>query len=138
MESINVKVLAKNEATSLRYYSKGSAGLDLHCTQEYILNPNQPTLISTGLALKISQGFTGFIKGRSSMALTGVFTFDGVIDADYTGEIKVILLNLTSKPIIIKPLQRIAQLVFLKYYTLQMDKDYAPEIRTGGFGSTGI
>ena len=138
MDNFNVKVLSKHEAITLRYYSAGSAGIDLHSICECVLEPNQPTLISTGLALKIADGFTGFIKGRSSMASVGVFTFDGVIDADYTGEIKVVLLNLSSKPISIKPLQRIAQLVFLKYYTIQMAEGYTPGPRVGGFGSTGI
>lgn len=134
----NIKVLKKHENTCIRYYTKGSAGFDIQCLTDYILQPNIPTLIDTGLYLAIGNGLTGFIMGRSSLALMGVMCFNGVVDSDYTGEIRVILLNLGTEPIFLKAFSRIAQMVLLKYYVGVFNENETLQDRVGGFGSTGI
>lgn len=132
----NCKVLKKHEKTCLKHYSKGSAGFDLQCLTDVVLQPNIPTLINTGLFLAIRDGLTGFIMGRSSLALMGVMCFNGVVDSDYKKEIKVILLNLGTEPIFLKAFSRIAQMVLLKYFGIVNDDEILQD-RIGGFGSTG-
>jgi len=141
MEQINVQVCLKHPKITLKYFTREAAGFDLHCIEECTLLPYQPVLVKTGLGLRLPKGFTGFIKGRSSMASKGVNVFQGVVDSDYVGEINLVLCNITDRPIIIEAFQRVAQLVLLKYY----QAIFVPEVfessagkRIGGFGSTGV
>jgi len=142
MEKIDVEILVTDPSITVKYYSSESGGFDLHTLDDCTLLPNEPQVIKTGLSIKIPCGFTGLIKGRSSLGLMGVNVFNGVIDSDYRGEIKCVLCNLTNKPIFIEALQRVAQLLLIKTHRGIFNRKNSLEtngqVRTGGFGSTGI
>jgi len=116
MEKVNVEILSQHKSITCKYYSRNSAGIDLHCVEHLKLRPDEPQEIETGLTLKFPTGFSGFIKGRSSVASCGIDVFNGVIDSDYRGEIKIIVTNKTAKPILVQPYRRLAQLVFVKCF----------------------
>ena len=125
-----------------QYQTPGASGMDLHAAQEFILNKGQIRLVSTGWALELPPGMEGQIRPRSSMALKGVTVINspGTIDADYRGEVKVALINLSSDSVSIKVGDRIAQLVVCPI--LKAEIDIVSELSdtqrgNGGFGSTG-
>ena len=107
------------------------------------LDPKQRTLIGTGLYFEIPQGFEVQIRPRSGLALkhgVTVLNSPGTIDADYRGEIKVILINHGEEPFLIEHEMRIAQMVVSKYQQVQFKlvKELTSSERgSGGFGSTG-
>ena len=129
------------------YESSSSAGLDLRA---YIpegnihLNSKDTLLIRTGLCLEIPEGYEVQIRPRSGLALKNgisVLNSPGTIDADYRGEIKVLLINHGPETFKIENEMRIAQMVFAKYEKIQFKKvdDLSESKRgSGGFGSTGI
>ncbi|KQC10376.1 MAG: deoxyuridine 5'-triphosphate nucleotidohydrolase [Candidatus Cloacimonas sp. SDB] len=124
--------------------STHAAGYDLYsCNEkEIILKRNEIKLISTGIAISIPPGYEAQIRPRSGLAVKngiGVLNSPGTIDADYRGEIKVILFNFSTKDFQIKPEMRIAQIIFSKHeavnftLTLELDETDRGE---GGFGHT--
>jgi len=121
----------------------GDAGYDLYATEEAVLAPGMSAAIPTGVHIEIPAGYVGIIKDRSSMALKGVHTYGGVIDAGYRGEIKVILNNLSGQPITIVRGQKFAQMIIVQIYmeaveTVDTLADLTETARgEGGFGSTG-
>lgn len=128
-----------------QYESTCSAGADLkaNVTSALSIKPGQRVLVPTGLSLAIPYGWEGQIRARSGLAwkhgLT-VLNGPGTIDADYRGEVKVLLINLGEETILIEPGQRIAQLVISR--APQCLFEYRQELPntsrgTGGFGSTG-
>lgn len=121
----------------------GDAGFDIYARDAHTLNPGQRTLIATGLAIALPEGFVALVHPRSGLALKHGFTLvnaPGTIDAGYRGEISVIGLNTGSSEFVIHRGDRIAQLVFLELPQVTVHEvSYLPEsIRSaGGFGSTG-
>lgn len=122
----------------------GSAGYDLASAEpDFTLAPGERRLVGTGLALEIPEGVEGQVRPRSGLALRHGVTMPnapGTIDSDYRGEVKVILQNSGSEPVAIARGDRIAQLVFARYETMELLD--AAELATsergdGGFGSTG-
>lgn len=120
--------------------SKGAIGLDLHAYDNQLLPIGEVTLVPTGLAVEIPNGYYGRIAPRSGWAVKhGIDTLAGVIDSDYRGEINVVLFNNGKCPIDIKAGDRIAQLI------LERADRFIPvwgdlsdtERGAGGFGSTG-
>ena len=129
------------------YETNSSAGMDLRAylpDGSISLDPKQRTLIGTGLFFEIPQGFEVQIRPRSGLALkhgVTVLNSPGTIDADYRGEIKVILINHGEEPFLIEHEMRIAQMVVSKYQQVQFKlvKELTSSERgSGGFGSTGI
>ena len=129
------------------YETNSSAGMDLRAylpDGSISLDPMQRTLIGTGLYFEIPQGFEVQIRPRSGLALkhgVTVLNSPGTIDADYRGEIKVILINHGEEPFLIEHEMRIAQMVVSKYQQVQFKlvKELTSSERgSGGFGSTGI
>lgn len=121
--------------------SKTAAGFDLHSLEEYRLYPGERRLFSTGIAMAIPDFCVGLIWPRSGLATKGIDTMAGVIDSDYRGEIKVLLINHSEEPILIEQGQRIAQLLIQSVnnwledrLVLQLDDTSRGY---GGFGSTG-
>jgi len=124
-----------------RRASAGAAGYDLFSTDTVTIEPGNLVCVSTGIAIKVPEGTYGRIAPRSGISVKhNVHVGAGVIDSDYTGEIKVVLYNLGKVPVTLNALDRIAQLV--------IEKIDLPEIRevqelgetfrgAGGFGSTG-
>jgi dUTP pyrophosphatase len=112
-----------------------SAGYDLASTLDVAIEPNTTAVIPTGLTVSFEKHLYGQILGRSSLAAMGLFTMGGVVDADYKGEIHVILYNSSGTTCKLAKGQRIAQMVLLAYYT-DCDTEDVDTLRQGGFGST--
>jgi dUTP pyrophosphatase len=129
------------------YRSEQAAGLDLSAAlpddDPLTLQPGQRALIPTGIALEIPEGFEAQVRPRSGLAHkhgVTVLNSPGTIDADYRGEIKVLLINLGNESVIIRRSDRIAQLVIapILMVTLRCAESLATTGRgSGGFGSTG-
>nr|QBK86487.1 MAG: dUTP diphosphatase [Marseillevirus LCMAC102] len=131
----------KNGAYEPTCGSEFSVGSDLYAIEEYVIRPHGKSLISTGLAVEIPTGHFGWIAPRSSMGWEHHTSIGaGIIDSDYTGEIKVVLFNHSDEILKIHPGDRIAQLILLPYIKpkwIQKDKLPETERGSGGFGSTG-
>ena len=128
-----------------RYQSARAAGMDLLADIENSLEilPMARAAVPTGIALEIPSGFEGQVRPRSGRALKeglALINSPGTIDADYRGEVKVLLVNLGDQPIVIEPGDRIAQLVIapvIRADIVEVD-ELAPSARgPGGFGHTG-
>lgn len=150
-EAITVQLQRFRHAEGLplpRYESSGAAGVDLcaalSADAPVELKPGGRALIPTGFAIAMSSGLEAQVRPRSGLALRHgltVLNTPGTIDADYRGEIGVILINLGDQPYRIQRGDRIAQLVFAKKETvrfLEIETLETSERGTGGFGSTGL
>lgn len=144
---IHLKRLKKEHPVSLpQYMTEGSSGMDLFASleKEVTLEPGERRLISTGISVAIPDGFEGQIRPRSGLAIQkgiGIVNAPGTIDADYRGEIGVLLINLGREPFTIRDGDRIAQMVISQVLrvTLEEVNDLPPTRRQGGgFGHTGI
>jgi dUTP pyrophosphatase len=129
-----------------KYETVGSSGLDLiaNIDKEIILKPNERTLVPTGLSVAIPENYEIQVRPRSGLAAKNgisVLNTPGTVDADYRGEIGVILVNLSNKNFTIENGERIAQLVIAKHARLTWEVvDVLEETKRGesGFGSTGV
>lgn len=127
------------------YETMASAGLDLRASLEesITLKSLERKLISTGLFIELPVGFEAQIRPRSGMAFKygiGILNAPGTIDADYRGEIKVILVNLSKEDFVVKDGERIAQMVISRHEKaewIEVNELNHSERGTGGFGSTG-
>jgi dUTP pyrophosphatase len=148
---INVAFTRLPHAAGLKlpgYQSEDAAGLDLLAAvaadADIILGPGERALIPTGLAIQLPRGFEAQVRPRSGLALAAgvtVLNSPGTIDADYRGEIGVILINLGSAPFVVERGARIAQLVVsaVERVVLVESATLAKSGRgEGGFGSTGV
>lgn len=128
-----------------QYQTENAAGLDLraHLDQVLVLQPGQRMLIPTGLFMAIPTGYEGQVRPRSGLAFKygiTVLNSPGTIDADYRGEVKVLLINHGQEPFEIQDGERIAQLVIAKHETIEwlpVQELSATERGAGGYGSTG-
>jgi len=144
MTKILIKRLSK-EVPLPKYETNGSSGMDLaaNINDSVDINPGKTAIIPTGLALSIPKGFEVQIRPRSGLAAKqkiSVLNTPGTIDADYRGEIKVILINLGQEPFKIEKGSRIAQMVVCPIVQAQLkevDDLNQTERGKGGFGSTG-
>jgi dUTP pyrophosphatase len=144
---VYIKRLKKDRAIPLpQYMTEGSSGMDLFAflDQEVTLAPGERKLIPTGISVAIPEGFEGQIRPRSGLAIQkgiGIVNGPGTIDADYRGEIGVLLINFGKDPITIYHGDRIAQMVISPVYRVILEEvDDLPSTRRqeGGFGHTGI
>ena len=142
---MTVKIVNKSPWDLPAYATPQSAGVDLRAniTDPVTLAPLERTMIPTGLYMQIPAGYEGQVRPRSGFAakhgLT-VLNSPGTIDADYRGEIRVILVNLSNEPFTIEAGERVAQMVFARHETAQWEPVETldeSERGTGGFGSTG-
>jgi len=116
------------------------AGADLKSTETIEIYPNEQVLVDTGVAVKIPEGYSGFVFNRSSQGKLGIILPHsvGVIDSDYRGNIKVPLKNIGDSPYKIQRGDRIAQLVVVPVLLCGFVDEWNDTVRgTGGFGSTG-
>jgi len=142
---MKVSVINKSQWPLPEYATPQSAGLDLKAdTKEPILlEPLQRALVPTGLFIALPKGFEAQVRPRSGLAAKHgitVLNSPGTIDADYRGEIKVILVNLSNEPFEIVPGERIAQMVVARHETVEWNEVESLEETArgeGGFGSTG-
>jgi dUTP pyrophosphatase len=126
--------------------TEGSSGMDLFaCLQtELTLQPGERRLIPTGVSVAIPEGFEGQVRPRSGLAIRngiGLINAPGTIDADYRGEVAVLLINFGNEPFTVCNGDRIAQMIISRVFraTWQEVEDLPPTQRQGGgFGHTGI
>ena len=145
MIEILIKRLSKN-VTLPRYETEDSSGLDLaaNIDEQIKILPGKSEIIPTGLAVAIPKNFEIQIRPRSGLAAknqVSVLNTPGTIDADYRGEIKVILINLSDKVFVVEKGLRIAQMVVCPVIKVSLKEVIKLEITergSGGFGSTGI
>lgn len=138
-------VRLKPSAIIPRYMTDHAAGMDLHAAldAEVVLPPGGRALIPTGLALEIPPGFEGQVRPRSGLALKqgiALVNSPGTIDADYRGEVGVIVINHGDQPVVFAPGDRIAQLVIapVTRVTFKEVQELGETGRAGGgFGHTG-
>lgn len=144
MDAIRIKRLVAN-AKLPTYGSTEAAGADLYAciTEPVTIEPGETAWVSTGLAMEIPRGYAGLIYARSSMATKrGLAPANkvGVVDSDYRGEVKVVLLNQSKVPQTVEPDERIAQLVITPILTppyVEVTELTDTDRGVGGFGSTG-
>lgn len=142
---MKVKIINKSQHPLPAYETILSAGMDLRAslTEPIILQPMQRALIPTGLYIELPAGTEAQIRPRSGLAFKHgitVLNSPGTIDADYRGEIKVLLINLSQEPFEIKDTERIAQMVVSKHETVEwqlVESINQTERGEGGFGHTG-
>ncbi len=143
MTDIRIKNLSDNPLPS--YATALSAGVDLYANlqEEIILGSLERALVPTGIYLELPAGFEGQVRPRSGLAAKhglSVLNSPGTIDADYRGELKVILVNLSNEAFTVKHGERIAQLVIAKHETANwiVSEELSSTVRgEGGFGHTG-
>lgn len=136
----SIKCKVEDKAFLPRRANPTDAGADLMSTQDLEIYPGEQKLVDTGVAVKIPEGYAGFVFNRSSQGKKGITIPHsvGVIDADYRGNIKVILKNLGEDPYKIEQGDRIAQLVVMPVVLCDFEDIWNDTTRgTGGFGSTG-
>ena len=145
---VPIKQLPHAEGLALPSYATDhSAGMDLRAAlpedEPMVLAPGERALVPTGIQIALPTGHEGQVRPRSGLAVKHgitVLNSPGTIDADYRGEVKVILVNLGSEPFTITRGERIAQLVVARHETVQWSAsdDLAETVRgEGGFGHTG-
>lgn len=142
---MKIRIINHSNNPLPEYATTGSSGMDIRAfLQEPVeLKPMERTLIPTGLFLEIPQGFEAQIRPRSGLAIKQGITClntPGTIDADYRGEIKVILINLSTETQTVQNGERIAQMVIQKVEQVSwepVEQLQNSERSTGGFGSTG-
>lgn len=143
---MKVKVVNKSNNALPAYETKNSAGMDLRAylpDGPVTLQPMQRALIPTGLYIEIPEGYEGQVRPRSGLAIKygiTVLNTPGTIDADYRGELKQILINLSDQPFVINNGDRIAQIIFARCEQAEMvevEELSETERGAGGFGHTG-
>jgi dUTP pyrophosphatase len=142
---ISIKVINSSNNELPTYQTIAAAGLDIKAflASSIFLKPLERTLVPTGLFIEIPQGFEVQIRPRSGLALKHgitVLNSPGTIDADYRGEVKVLLINLGSETFEIKSGERIAQMILAKHEILDwqlVNELGTTERGSGGYGSTG-
>ena len=142
---MKVKIVNKSAFDTPFYATEKSAGMDIKANIEepIVLRPLQRAMVPTGLYIALPEGTEAQIRPRSGLAAKHgitVLNTPGTIDADYRGEIKVILVNLSNDDFTINPGERLAQMVVARYETVEWDSVEVldeTERGTGGFGSTG-
>jgi dUTP pyrophosphatase len=143
---MKVQIINKSKHATPNYETEGAAGMDLRANIEeaITLNPLERAIIKTGLFIALPVGFEAQVRPRSGLAAKKgitVLNTPGTVDADYRGEIGVILVNLSNAAFVINDGERIAQLIIAKHERVQWKEVEVlneTERGVGGFGSTGV
>ena len=142
---MQVKIVNKSSFPLPQYATALSAGMDLkaNLSEPVILAPLERAMIPTGLFIELPEGFEAQVRPRSGLTAKhgiSVLNAPGTIDADYRGEVKVILVNISNEPFTVNPGERIAQMVVARHEKVEwQETDQLGETARGegGFGSTG-
>ena len=142
---LKVKIVNKSQWPDPAYATVASAGMDLRAdiAEPVVLKPLERRLVPTGIFIELPAGYEAQVRPRSGLATYHGVTFinsPGTVDADYSGVLKVWLVNLSSEPFEIVPGERIAQMVVAAHETVEWEKVEAlseTERGAGGWGSTG-
>lgn len=145
-KTMKVQIINKSKHSLPQYATSSSAGMDLRANLDnpIVLKPLQRCLVPTGLYIVLPEGFEAQIRPRSGLALKKGITLlntPGTIDADYRGEIGVIVINLSAEDFIIEDGERIAQMVIARYEQAEWQEVEVledTERGAGGFGHTGV
>jgi dUTP pyrophosphatase len=145
MQNLEVKIINRSGNPLPSYATEGSAGLDLraYLESDLTLKPMERTMIPTGIFLEIPFGYEAQVRPRSGIAIKQGITClntPGTIDSDYRGEIKIILINLSTEEQVIRNGDRVAQMVFARVEQAVWNEVNSLETTTrdaGGFGHTG-
>lgn len=145
-DKVTVKIINKSKNDLPKYSTPSAAGMDLRANlQEPVtLNPLERKLIPTGIFIELPEGYECQIRPRSGLALKHgitVLNTPGTIDADYRGEIGVILVNLSNEPFVVNDGERICQMVVARHATVAWTEAEVlsdSERGAGGFGHTGV
>ncbi len=143
---ISVKIINRSKHENPQYATAGSAGMDLRANIDtpITLQPLERYLVPTGIFIQLPQGYEGQVRPRSGLSIKKGITLInavGTIDSDYTGEIKLGIVNLSQEPYTIQDGERLAQLVVARYEQIaweNVDSLETTERGDGGFGSTGM
>lgn len=143
---MKVQVINTSKHQTPSYETEGSAGMDLRANlnEPVVLKPLERTIVKTGLFIALPIGFEAQVRPRSGLAAKKgitVLNSPGTVDADYRGEIGVILVNLSNEDFVINDGERIAQLVIAKHERVNWQEVTVlneTERGAGGFGSTGV
>ena len=143
---MKVQIINKSKHATPNYETEGAAGMDLRANIEeaIILKPLERAIVKTGLFIALPVGFEAQVRPRSGLAAKkgiSVLNSPGTVDADYRGEIGVILVNLSNAAFVINDGERIAQLIIAKHERVQWKEVEVlseTERGAGGFGSTGV
>ncbi|WP_438989406.1 dUTP diphosphatase [Polaribacter sp.] len=143
---MNVQIINKSKHATPNYETEGAAGMDLRAniSEAIILKPLERAIVKTGLFIALPIGFEAQVRPRSGLAAKKgitVLNSPGTVDADYRGEIGVILVNLSKQDFVINDGERIAQLVIAKHERINWQEVTVlseTERGAGGFGSTGV
>lgn len=146
MVMIQIKVINKGHQQLPAYATSQSAGMDLRANLEapIVLKPMERKLVSTGLFIALPEGFEAQIRPRSGLALKHgitVLNTPGTIDADYRGEVMVLLVNFSQEEFVIRDGERIAQMVIARHeqgHFVEVEVLDETERGTGGYGHTGV
>ena len=141
---LKVKIVNKSQWPDPAYATVASAGMDLRAdiAEPVVLKPLERRLVPTGIFIELPAGYEAQVRPRSGLATkhgVTVINSPGTVDADYRGELKVSLVNLSSEPFEIVPGERIAQMVVAAHETVEWEKVEAlseTERGAGGWGST--
>ena len=143
---MNIKIINKSAHELPNYETIASAGMDLRAnlSEPVTLNPLERAIIKTGLFIELPIGYEAQVRPRSGLAAKKgitVLNSPGTVDADYRGEIGVILVNLSNAPFVVENGERIAQLIIAKHERAEwiaVDELSETSRGEGGFGSTGV
>jgi dUTP pyrophosphatase len=142
---MKIKVINQSKHPLPEYQTQLSAGLDLRANidEAVLLKPLERKLIGTGLFIELPEGYEAQIRPRSGLAFKyglSVLNTPGTVDADYRGEVKVLLVNLSNEPFTVEDGERIAQMVVAKHEQIHWEEVDAlsdTQRGSGGYGSTG-
>lgn len=143
---MKIRIINKSSHDLPHYETIASAGMDLRANipESIILQPLERTIVRTGLFMELPMGYEAQVRPRSGLAAKKgitVLNAPGTVDADYRGEVGVILVNLSNEPFTIENGERIAQMVIAKHDRAEWEqvKELSETVRgAGGFGSTGV
>ena len=143
---VKVKIVNRSRHKLPEYGTEHAAGMDIRANldEPVVLKPMQRVLIPTGLYIELPEGYEAQIRPRSGLALKkgiGILNSPGTIDADYRGEVCIILVNLSSETFVIEDGERIAQMVIAKHeQPVWQEVEVLDETErgAGGFGHTGV
>ena len=146
LEVLIKKLPGTEDLPSMQYMSEQAAGMDIYAavTEPVVLRPGETKLIPTGFQMALPAGYEAQVRPRSGLALKkniGVLNSPGTIDADYRGEVGVILTNFGKEPFTVQRAERIAQMVIAPVVTAKLSfvSELPDSARgAGGFGSTGV
>ncbi|MCW3081472.1 dUTP diphosphatase [Segetibacter sp.] len=145
MHKVSINIINRSANPLPSYATEGSSGMDLRANieEEIVLNPLERTLVPTGLFIELPLGYEAQVRPRSGLAIKQGITClnsPGTVDADYRGELKVVLINLSNEPQTICNGDRIAQMVIQKVEIARLTEvdEISSTVRgEGGFGHTG-